>query len=174
MPSPDQPETSLKNGPEPLDNGSGGPKGTVGPFRGEASDIASEQEAAHAAPQPLLDGATRLVANDADLHTLLERLRGAKTVVLDLETTGLDPREDRVRLISLTTSQGTWLVDCFQVDPRPLFPVLADRVLIAHNARFELTFLFEMGFELSEGGSVGDTMLMSQLLRGTAPWKVDK
>jgi DNA polymerase-1 len=85
-------------------------------------------------------------------------------VALDLETTGLDPREDRVRIVSLTTARGTWLVDCFEVDPRPLFPVLADKTLIAHNAIFDLGFLAEMGFNLGEAGRVLDTMLMSRIL----------
>jgi hypothetical protein len=66
------------------------------------------------------------------------------------------------------------LVDCSRVDPRPLFPVLANKELIAHNAVFELTFLSEMGFKLGEGSRVGDTMLMSQLLRGLRPGKEGK
>jgi hypothetical protein len=35
---------------------------------------------------------------------------------------------------------------------------------VIHNALFDLGFLFEMGFELGEGGEVVDTMLMSQIL----------
>jgi DNA polymerase III epsilon subunit-like protein len=50
------------------------------------------------------------------------------------------------------------------VDPRPLFPVLADKTLIAHNAIFDLGFLAEMGFKLGEAGRVLDTMLMSRIL----------
>ena len=42
-------------------------------------------------------------------------------VGIDLETTGLNPRTDRVRLISLSTAEGSWLIDCFKVDPHPLF-----------------------------------------------------
>ena len=85
-------------------------------------------------------------------------------LALDLETTGLSPRNDRVRLISLATPQGTWLIDCFAVDPRRLFGVLSKKTLVIHNALFDLSFLFELGFELGEGGEVIDTMLMSQIL----------
>jgi DNA polymerase III epsilon subunit-like protein len=53
------------------------------------------------------------------------------------------------------------------VDPRPLFPILAQKTLVIHNAPFDLGFLFEMGFELGEGGEVVDTMLMSQILEAT-------
>jgi DNA polymerase III epsilon subunit-like protein len=56
------------------------------------------------------------------------------------------------------------MVDCFEADPRPLFPVLADKQLIVHNALFDVGFLTEMGFELEEAGRVLDTMLMSQVL----------
>ena len=65
---------------------------------------------------------------------------------------------------NMAKEKGTWLVDCFEVDPRPLFEVLAEKALVIHNALFDLGFLFEMGFELGEGGEVIDTMLMSQIL----------
>ena len=93
----------------------------------------------------------------------------AGRVALDLETTGLDPRQDKVRLLTLATEQDTWIVDCFEVDPRPLFPILAEKKLIIHNALFDLGMLSEMGFELGENGEVIDTMLMSQLLEGQHP-----
>jgi ribonuclease D len=83
---------------------------------------------------------------------------------VDLETTGLNPWDDRVRLISLATAQDTWLIDCFEVDPSSLFPVLAEKKLAMHNGQFDLGFLFEMGFEIAEGGGVIDTMLVSQIL----------
>jgi len=73
-------------------------------------------------------------------------------------------RTDRVRIISVTTALGTWLVDCFEIDPRPLFSVLADKQLVMHNALFDLGFLTEMGFELGKDGKVLDTMLMSLVL----------
>jgi ribonuclease D len=98
------------------------------------------------------------------LQALAEKLQSAERVGLDLETTGLDPRDDQIRIISLTIPQGTWLIDCREVDPRPLFTVLADKELVAHNALFELSFLTEMGFELGKDGRVLDTMLMSQVL----------
>ena len=69
-----------------------------------------------------------------------------------------------MRLLTLATEGGTWVVDCFKVDPDPLFPVLTQKKLLIHNALFDLGFLSEMGFEMGEGGEVVDTMLISQLL----------
>ena len=157
-------ETAPNNGPEPTDNGHKGTEGPKGPLSGDVPRDGAQQGASHDAAHPRLDGDARIVRTEASLQTLAEELQSAERVALDLETTGLDPREDRVRIISVTTTQGTWLVDCLEIDPRPLFPILADKELIAHNALFELNFLSEMGFELGEAGRVLDTMLMSQVL----------
>jgi hypothetical protein len=162
LPAP-QPETAPNNGPEAAENGHKGAKGPKGPLSGEVPRDETQQGASHGAAHNL-GGDARIVRTEASLQTLAEELQSAERVALDLETTGLDPREDQVRIISLTTAQGTWLVDCIEVDPRPLFPILADKELIAHNALFELTFLAEMSFELGEAGRVHDTMLLSQVL----------
>jgi hypothetical protein len=163
LPAP-HPETAPNNDPEPAENGHKGTKGTLGPLSDEVARDGAQQGASPGAAHPNLGGDARIVRTEASLQTLAEELQSAERVALDLETTGLDPREDQVRIISLTTAQGTWLVDCIEVDPRPLFPILADKELIAHNALFELTFLAEMSFELGEAGRVHDTMLMSQVL----------
>jgi hypothetical protein len=54
------------------------------------------------------------------------------------------------------------LVDCVEVDPQPLFPVLAEKRLVFHNAVFDLGFLTKMGFEFKEGEAM-DTFLMSRV-----------
>jgi len=105
-----------------------------------------------------------LITSQEQLGCAITEIQQAQILALDLETTGLNPREDRVRLISLATPHNTWLIDCFEVDPRPLFRVLAKKTLVIHNALFDLGFLLEMGFELGEGGEVIDTMLMSLIL----------
>jgi DNA polymerase-1 len=90
-----------------------------------------------------------------------QALNESALVGLDLETTGLDPRTDRIRLLSLSTARGTYLVDVFRVDPAPLFDSLAGRELVAHNAAFDLGFLARLGLV---PGTVHCTMLLSQLL----------
>jgi DNA polymerase-1 len=57
-----------------------------------------------------------------------------------------------------------YIIDCFAVDPRPLFDSLPDAVLIGHNLAFDLGFLTALGFEPRD---VRCTMLLSQLLHGT-------
>jgi DNA polymerase-1 len=98
------------------------------------------------------------------LAAVRDAVRASASIGVDLETTGLDPRKDRPRLLSLATDRGTFLVDTFGVDPRHLFGPLADRTFVFHNGAFDLAFLAGLGFE---PGKVKDTMLASQLLHGT-------
>src|SRR5262249_34237848 len=107
-----------------------------------------------------------LVRDASQLQAVAAALDESRLVGLDLETTGLDPRSDRIRLLSLATDtldngRFTYLVDCFAVDPRPLFPLLGERCIVGHNLGFDLGFLAALGFE---PGKVRDTMLLSQLL----------
>jgi hypothetical protein len=129
-------------------------------------------EAQEPAPEPYGYKATRkhaLTTTPDQVAELMTYLGTATRVALDLKTTGLDPRRDRIRLLTLTTEQGSWLLDCFEVDPRPLFPILTEKELVIHDALLYLGFLFQMGFEPGENGRVLDTMLISQLLKGQHP-----
>src|SRR5262249_17640425 len=108
-----------------------------------------------------------LVSDPVLLPSVVAAIDSTALIGLDLETTGLDPRTDRVRLLSLscdTIAGGrfTYLVDCFAVDPAPLWEVLAGKELAIHNAAFDLAFLARLGF--TPTGKVGDTLLLSQLL----------
>jgi hypothetical protein len=111
-------------------------------------------------------GATYLLVTDrAGLDVVATAIDGTERLGLDLETTGLNPRTDRVRLLSLagdTIDGGTfaYLVDCFAVDPSPLWEILAGKELVLHNAAFDLAFLARLGF--TPAGPVHDTMLLSQ------------
>jgi DNA polymerase-1 len=121
-------------------------------------------------PSPLEEATFAVVRTPGDLGMVLTALEQPGKVGLDIETTGLYPRTDHIRLLTLncdtTDADGrfTDLVDCFAVDPTPLFEALAEKEIIAHNASFDLSFLARLGFQ---PGVVHDTMLTSQLLHGT-------
>jgi DNA polymerase-1 len=106
----------------------------------------------------------RLVREPAELAAVAVAIDESVRVGVDTETTGLDPRTDRVRLLSLATDRGTWLIDCFAVDPSRLWDVLAERPVVMHNGLFDLQFLRRLGFE---PGAAHDTMILSRLLHGT-------
>ncbi len=106
----------------------------------------------------------RLVQSAADLATVVQAVDESVRVGLDTEKTGLNPRTDRLRLLTLATDRGTWLVDCFAVDPRPLWGVLAERPVVMHHGLFDLAFLRAAGFE---PGPVADIFLLLRVLHGT-------
>jgi hypothetical protein len=114
-------------------------------------------------------GGWALVVDTEQLDAARAAVDETAVVGLDCETTGLDPRADRVRLLALdceTIDGGRYryLIDCFAVDPSPLWQALAGRRVVMHNGAFDLQFLAALGFA---PGAVSDTMLLSQLVYGT-------
>src|SRR5215207_1204906 len=65
-----------------------------------------------------------LITGAPGLDEVIEVLQRVDTVALDLETTGLSPVEDRVRLLSLHAGERTYLLDCFALDPGEVLGVL--------------------------------------------------
>jgi DNA polymerase I-like protein with 3'-5' exonuclease and polymerase domains len=114
------------------------------------------------------DSIRYIVVNRADqLPPVLGALDEADAVALDVETTGLDPRQDRPRLMSLAlpTTDGTlfaYLIDLFAIDAREVLDSLAGKDLLGHNLVFDLAFLDRMGF--TPTGKVHDTLLLSRIL----------
>jgi DNA polymerase-1 len=104
-----------------------------------------------------------IIKGASAIGAALNDLTAAPLIGLDLETTGLDPRKDKTRLLTLSSARNTYVLDCFETDPTPFFPVMSapSTRLIGQNLAFDLSFLTGDGFE---PGRVEDTMLLSQLL----------
>src|ERR687894_653108 len=108
----------------------------------------------------------RLVTDADELPGIAQTLAGTEAVGADIETTALDPREGKTRLLQLATPDETFVVDAFAVgELSPLEGVLEDGpIKVFHNAKFDLAFLLsEHGISASP---VFDTMLAAQLLDG--------
>lgn len=91
---------------------------------------------------------------------------------LDLETTGLDPRHDRVRLAQLGDGQEVKIYDVFE-EPETM-DMLVELVTnpeilkIGHNLKFDLSFIRHHAGKRLKFQNCWDTMLGEQVL--TAGW----
>jgi DNA polymerase-1 len=108
-----------------------------------------------------------LITSPPGVTTVADALTGwTGAVGLDTETTGLDPRTDRVRLIQIARGERVWLIDVFALpnpvaDLAPLFAVLTAKEVVGHNVLFDLRMLAPLGFI---PGRVFDTLLASRVL----------
>ena len=122
----------------------------------------------------------RLIEDQEALAALIDELRGRPYIVLDTETTSLDPLRAKLVGISLCAPE---VAPCYlptghrsadgsllpgQLDretvSRLLGPLLADETLpkVGHNLKYDLAVLRTNGFSLN--GPLWDTMLASYLL----------
>jgi DNA polymerase I-like protein with 3'-5' exonuclease and polymerase domains len=103
----------------------------------------------------------RIVDRVDQLTELEAAIRSSSRIGFDIETTGLQPRRDRVRLLSLATNRGTFVIDLFHVDPSSIWSSLRQVEIVGHNLLFDMTFLHTLGFTPDR---VFDTLLASQVL----------
>ncbi len=107
----------------------------------------------------------RVISAPEDLAEAMAALKKSEAIGADIEGTGLSPRDDRMRLLQLSTGGETFIFDVFETDISPLKEVLEDGpVKVFQNAKFDLSFLFEQ--HNIRVAPVFDTMLAAQLLSG--------
>jgi DNA polymerase-1 len=111
------------------------------------------------------------VHTEEGVAALLAALDAANVFAFDTETTGLDPRHDRLVGFSFSTAPGkAWYVQApkDRAECRALLarfqPIFADpfKIKIGHNAKFDLTIFRQYGLELS--GELHDSMLAHYVL----------
>jgi DNA polymerase I-like protein with 3'-5' exonuclease and polymerase domains len=105
-----------------------------------------------------------LQSNIKSLNILYRIAPSSFTMAADIETTGLNPRKDRIRLIGYAGAD----VGCYE-NPESLKDRLADPMTakVFHNAPFDVTFLHLKG---SPVVNYEDTMLMDQILTNNQGW----
>jgi DNA polymerase I-like protein with 3'-5' exonuclease and polymerase domains len=108
----------------------------------------------------------RLVTDAEELAGVAETVENAQVVGADIETTALNPRDGKIRLLQLAIPEETFVVDVLEVqDLSPLENALqGGPVKALHNSKFDHAFLWaEQGISLFP---IFDTMLAAQLLDG--------
>jgi len=107
------------------------------------------------------------ITDSQQLPVALALLAEETVIALDLETAGLDPHQDQIRLIQLAGSAVTIIIDAFHVPgwAEEVEPLLKreDLEVVIQNAVFDLQFLMAAGVEV---GNVFDTMLGARVLDG--------
>src|SRR5215210_1139764 len=91
-------------------------------------------------------------------------IEASDLVALDLETTGLDPHEAALRLVQVSNGSETYVIDTWSdaVHVERVFEALTKKTVIAHNAKFEWSWVYHLyGVELD---NIKDTYLMAKLL----------
>ena len=101
------------------------------------------------------------VSSEKALKPAVRSIEAAKSLGIDLETTGLNPRTSRARILSIATEDACWVLDLFALPPDAIMQALAGKRLVGHNLLFDLGFLARLGVDASV---VSDTMLMDRLI----------
>lgn len=108
----------------------------------------------------------KYINSSTELEAQLSSYLTADEIGLDIETTGLDPYQNRIRLLQLSSKDASnLLIDVYAINNwiellEPLFKL--STIKIIHNAKFELKFFYHLGIDIN--GVIFDTMLASQLL----------
>lgn len=100
-------------------------------------------------------------------------MRKEKILVIDLETTGLDPFIDYIVSIAISFEKGTGfniVLPFYKNKARakdflgPILPILEDETItkVFHNAKFDLKFFHRYGIDIK--GEIIDIMILDYLL----------
>jgi DNA polymerase I-like protein with 3'-5' exonuclease and polymerase domains len=99
--------------------------------------------------------------SNAVVERAVRMVEDADLVALDLETTGLDAHSADIRLLQVSDSEKTFVIDLFKRDATDLVRALAreDLTVLAHGGDFEWRFVYHhFGVSLE---NIADTMLMT-------------
>ncbi len=97
----------------------------------------------------------------ATVEDSIKYLKTLDIIGFDTETMGLDPYTKPLLSMQLGDEQKQYVVDCTTVDPKVYKELLESKVLIMHNAKFDLRYLFHHGIVPTK---IFDTFLIERIL----------
>src|SRR5215210_1878537 len=93
--------------------------------------------------KPNLEATGSSTRTMASLEDALRMVESSEVIGLDLETTGLDPYEAALRLVQVSNGSETYVIDAWtNVEVGKLFEALAPKTVVAHNAKFEWSWVY--------------------------------
>ncbi|BAM38879.1 DNA polymerase I [Theileria orientalis strain Shintoku] len=111
---------------------------------------------------PLLMDGVIYVDDWKKLESMEPLFRRVKLVGVDIETTGLDYNNNKIRLIQISSpNQPTVILDLFKIRNNTVASG-PEVTKVFHNGKFDINFLRVYGFEF--GGKIFDTMIASKIL----------
>lgn len=97
----------------------------------------------------------------ATVNEAIEYLETLEVIGFDTETRGMDPYTNDLLSMQLGDEQRQYVVDCLTVDPKEFKELLESKILIMHNAKFDLRFLYYQGIVPTK---IFDTFLVERIL----------
>jgi DNA polymerase I-like protein with 3'-5' exonuclease and polymerase domains len=91
----------------------------------------------------------------------LEEVSLPSKIAVDTETTSIKPHKGEMFAIQVGTGSDNYLFDLDSVPIKDVIPLLENRVLVFHNAKFDLGWFYKYGFF---PWKVRDTFLASKIL----------
>lgn len=120
--------------------------------------------ASQSSQPPPVEHSFSYIADASGLAELLDRMRGFDRIALDTEADSFYHYHEKVCLIQLSFEGRHFLVDPLSgLDVQPLLEVLADKILIIHDAGYDLRILHRQ-YSFSPRRGIFDTMPAAQLV----------
>ena len=122
-----------------------------------------------------VNSANEVLESTCPLAEMPRKIAGG-IACIDLETTGLNPRKDAIRILSVGCGEDFWII-ADPTDDMLETAVMAPRLVIGHNIKFDLAFIRNK-IQKRIAPKVFDTMIAAQLIenglhrKGTASFSL--